>query len=248
MLVPMPPRQGSRDSARNPRETVTPERGQSRPPVGLAQWIELVNAEQSRQRALPLPIMALWFRDRYRRLRLYPEDPEEKQDLHPSTLAFLISAIETPERLRARMEKMEFWHTEAGLQEMCRRCTAELSPETLAFLGPVENLGVFMERFDEMRHALEVLWAVASRREGWEDALRFEVRLLMNEQGKAVQQKNPVLDALKGVHLDHIRSCAVCERIFWAPRINSACCSEQCRNTHNQRKSRARRRKERKVK
>jgi hypothetical protein len=65
------------------------------------------------------------------------------------------------------------------------------------------------------------------------------VDLVVNQDGRIEISKHPVLDALVGVRAaDRIKSCAICKRIFWAPRINSECCSLMCRKTYNQRNSR----------
>ena len=71
------------------------------------------------------------------------------------------------------------------------------------------------------------------------------VDLVVDGHGKIELSKNPVLEALVGVRADRIRSCKICKRVFWSPRVNSECCSQRCRKTFNQRSSREARRRRR---
>jgi hypothetical protein len=48
----------------------------------------------------------------------------------------------------------------------------------------------------------------------------------------------------RALNANRIRACRICQRIFWAPRAKSECCSQRCRKVYNQRNSRARRKKE----
>jgi hypothetical protein len=71
--------------------------------------------------------------------------------------------------------------------------------------------------------------------------IRCNARLVIDPNGR-LALRDALLDALIGVPAERIRSCVVCDRIFWAARINSECCSVRCRKTHNQRNSRKARR------
>jgi predicted nucleic acid-binding Zn ribbon protein len=48
----------------------------------------------------------------------------------------------------------------------------------------------------------------------------------------------PVGEILRGIEYDRLRSCAICEKIFWAKNKNSETCSEPCRNALRQRRHR----------
>lgn len=212
---------GRRASAK----TVT-KRGHSQPPPALADFIRLVNSEQLYQRELP-DEGALFDAA----CKVHP--PVSGQDY----LDLLVTT---------RAETV-----------------ARLSPEARAFLGPPEDPVRpfrFSERWELLKSAGEVLSALAQRssvggaRKRISSNLlifdrkfkvgvpfRMTIGIVINELGQGELQKNDLLDALLGAHLDHVRSCAVCRRIFWAPRRNSECCSQRCRKVFNQRNSRANR-------
>jgi hypothetical protein len=232
MAIAIPPEGRGSDSARKAAKTMT-LRGHSRPPAALARWIELANADRLYEGGLGLDV--LWFRDRYRTFRLHPE---EKHSIDAHWLDSLTS-LNPPGRPRVDMEN---WNCEDGVRELARLCTLRLSRKTHAFLGSPQNLDLFVEKLNQLESAGQALCAITNRPHArWSACLLFEVRVVINEHGQGTLQRNPVLDALVGAQLDHIKSCALCGRFFWAPRSNSRCCGLQCRNAYNQRKSRARR-------
>ena len=140
--------------------------------------------------------------------------------------------------------------------------TARPLPPTLspnaAYLGPPSGVE-FTEKYQVLRDAGQVFSALAKRAArlgefkdlmiddadlpGLAYPFWMSVKFTVNQDGLLSTSDNPLLDALNGVRADRIRSCAVCKRIFWAPRVNSECCCETCRKTFNQRNSREARRK-----
>lgn len=211
---------------RKSTETVT-HRGQGKPPKGIAQFIELVNAEGLYQRELP---------DVYKAWYAATDDPES-----------------------ASVSPHDLW------VKACAKIAAAFCPATRAFLGPPAKLQSFLDRYEQLKSAREVLVGMAR----WhrlqspahpskpmdhlvihDDQLSVDVphsvgvNLRINEKGVLVlaASGNTLLDALVGVRADRIRSCAICGRIFWARRVNSECCSERCRKTYNQRNTRQARR------
>jgi len=204
-------------------KTVT-RRGHSKPPADLARFIELVNAERLFERQLP-DLLLVTLND----------------DLHFSA-----------ERYNS-MSPLDRYH------EHCKALSARLSARTRAYLGPPSDKE-FTEKYLRLWDAGRVLSAIAKCSAGLRErggslmisdarfpgqALPFSVAvdLVVNEDGLFTASDNPLLGALRGVRADRIRSCAVCRRIFWAPRVNSECCCESCRKTYNQRNSRQARRK-----
>jgi hypothetical protein len=203
---------------RQTAKTVT-ERGQSKPPQALAGFIELVNVERLFERELPDPFAAALF------------DPRNTS--MPPRDVYI---------------------------EHCEKAAASLSPETRAFLGPASDLEVFPVKYQLLKSARAVLLGIARRNEagsrehsselmlrdaqfpGVDIPFAVFVNLVVNEHGEFSISTPPVLAALIGVRADRIRSCAICGRIFWAPRINSECCRPRCRKTYNQRHSRENRR------
>jgi hypothetical protein len=207
-------------------ETVT-ERGQSRPPKGLARFIELANMKLDR----PLDDASLVFD----------------------------SAVRDPSKT---VKLPDLWVA------ICEETASTLPPEARAFLGPAADIHRFVANYMTLGYARQLLPAVA--RQTWPVAentskafsyqefkkiqrarsglpmgvlCQASVDLVVDGHGQIELSKNPVLEALVGVRADRIRSCKICKRVFWAPRVNSECCSERCRKTYNQRSSREARRK-----
>jgi len=198
-------------------KTVT-ERGQSEPPKKLADLIELVNAEWPFERELP--------------------------NMH----AGFEPAMEAYSR-DTSVSARDLW------AKTCDEAADALSPDARAFLGPPARLEAFLDKFTLLKSAREVLLGIARRSRAGSVArssgvtirvAEFSVdvpfsafvNLVVNDQGKLAVSTTPVLDALVGVRADRIRLCVICGRIFWAARVNSECCSERCRKTHNKRTSR----------
>ena len=204
---------------RKSAKTVT-RRGHSKPPEELARFIELVNLE-----------------------RLYEQDLRDPRNPVPALYDALRKGAPIPPR--------DFLDWE---REGVRNTVARLAPKTRKFLGPPEDLMQFYERWERLKSAGQVLCAIAEwprgktgellvldRRFGVRFPARASVGIRIDEHGQGEIQKDPFLEALIGARLDHIRACAICRRIFWAPRFNSECCRKQCRKTYNQRESRANR-------
>ena len=144
--------------------------------------------------------------------------------------------------------------------ERCEEIASNVAPEASAFLGSPANVKQFAQNYTILYHATTVILAIAHRK--WPESkpskdstfeefkaierarlglpiCRIDVGLVADDTGRLELSKNPVLDALVGVRAaDRIKKCVICERIFWAPRINSECCSLMCRKTYNQRNSR----------
>jgi hypothetical protein len=208
-------RQRDDGSAKTSAQTVTYERGYSKPPSAeVARLIRLVNAERLFEHGLP-DLLGVMRRD------FFPRNPSRPRE------AFIHG---------------------------CRKAIADFSAETRKFLGPPENLMAFLENWDQLELAGQILCDIAKRpseaRDDFtvlfsdrrrESEWKVPVYLGIDERGQGVLRVSPVLRALETVRLDRIRSCAVCTSIFWASRSNSECCSLRCRKTNNQRTSRMQR-------
>ncbi len=202
-------------------------RGQSRPPKDLARFIELANMKLDR----PL------------------DDASRVFD----------SAVRDPSKT---VKLRDFW------LGVCEETASKLPTEARAFLGPAADIHGFVENYKAMENARKLLPAIARQKwpvaENTSKALSYEefkkiqraqsgfpmrvlcpasVALVVDRHGQLGLAKNPVLEALVGVRADRIRSCKICKHVFWAPRVNSECCSKRCRKTYNQRISREARRK-----
>jgi hypothetical protein len=202
-------------------ETVT--QGQSKPPRNLARFIELVNAERlfERERKLPDPYDG------------FMRDVENARDAHTTD-------VDIP----------DLWI------EHCERTARILSAAARRFLGRPAEYQTFLEKWALLKSAGQVLSGIASRYApaprpkspdvtiqdarfpGRELPFSIDVGLVVNEAGVLIRARNDLLDALIDARADRIRSCVICNRIFWARRINSECCTERCRKTYNQRNSR----------
>jgi hypothetical protein len=143
--------------------------------------------------------------------------------------------------------------------EVCTTVSARLSPETRTFLGPAVDLGLFLERYALLTSARQVLRGLAERYRSKKQhaqvliddnsfaggfPVSITVNLVVDEKGLLTPSDDQLLSVFTGVPANRIRSCDVCNRLFWAPRDNSECCSERCRKTSNQRNSRKARREE----
>jgi hypothetical protein len=203
------------------------QRGQSKPPKGLARFIELANMKLDR----PLDDASLVFD----------------------------SAVRDPSKT---VKLPDVW------EGICAETASTLPPEARAFLGPAADIHGFVTNYMTLGYARKLLPAIARPKwpvaENTSKAVSYpefkkiqrarsglpmgvlcqaSVDLVVDGRGQLGLSQNPVLEALVGVRADRIRSCNICNRVFWAPRVNSECCSERCRKTYNQRSSRAARRK-----
>jgi hypothetical protein len=210
-------------------ETVTQrgQRGQSKPAKGLARFIELANMKLDR----PLVDASLVFD----------------------------SAVRDPSKT---VKLPDVW------EGICAETASTLPPEARAFLGPAADVHGFVANYRTLGYARKLLPAIAHQTwpvaENTSKAVSYpefkkiqrarsglpmgglcqaSVDLVVDGHGQIEFSKNPVLEALVGVRADRIRSCKICKRVFWAPRVNSECCNERCRKTYNQRSSREARRK-----
>jgi hypothetical protein len=203
------------------------QRGQSRPPKGLARFIELANMQL---------------------------DPP----LDDASLVFDSAVRDSSKTVKLR----DFW---VGI---CEETASRLPPEARAFLGPAADVHGFVTNYRTLGYARQLLPAIARQKwqvaENTSKAFSYEefkkiqrarsglpmgvlcqasVDLVVDGRGQIGLSKNSVLEAMVGVRADRIRACNICQRVFWAPRINSECCSQHCRKTYNQRSSREARRK-----
>ena len=135
---------------------------------------------------------------------------------------------------------------------ICAKAAATLSPEARAFVGSPEDLQQFLSRYGLLVSAREVLRSLADRYKAavktsltvYDQSLSAHlpvsvtVNLVIDESGLLTRSDDPLLSAFVGVPADRIRACEICNRIFWAPRVNSECCQEKCRKSYNQRNSR----------
>ncbi len=135
--------------------------------------------------------------------------------------------------------------------EICSKIAESLKPSTREFLGEPSNLEKFIDRYGALRSAQQTLPVIAQQRDGEEQcdydlsgftSVAFPVDVNFFLQNGVIAASGTLTNTLVGVRADRIRRCAVCGNFFWARRINSACCSERCRKTYNQRNSRSARR------
>jgi hypothetical protein len=70
------------------------------------------------------------------------------------------------------------------------------------------------------------------------------VEFVIDDSGKITRRELDFLIFMEGVEARRLRECRVCQRLFWASRIEKSGapygCSDQCNNTLRQRDSRAR--------
>ena len=74
----------------------------------------------------------------------------------------------------------------------------------------------------------------------YRSTLEVKTKLRLDEQGVFVLQRNQLIEALEGVEAERIRTCPICEQIFWAGRINQPACSKRCSHALRNRKYRER--------
>jgi hypothetical protein len=217
------------------------QRGQSKPPKGLARFIELANMKLDR----PLDDASLVFDSAVRD----PSKTVKLPDVWEGICAETASTL--PPEARA------FLGPAADIHGFV----------TSAFLGPAADIHGFVTNYRTLGYARKLLPAIArqkwpvvenSKAVSYQEFKKIQrarsglpmgvlcqasVDLVVDGRGQLGLSQNPVLEALVGVRADRIRSCNICNCVFWAPRVNSECCSEHCRKTYNQRNSRAARRK-----
>ena len=157
-----------------------------------------------------------------------------------SDLAILIDAANRDQQLPDPKELF------SGTKHLFRisKFLKSLSAKTRAFLGEPNNVELFRDRYDALRSAQQILPSLA---EEWPDdepsgpgfTSLPSVGVNLYIDNGMIAASGTFLNALQGVRADRIRRCNVCRNIFWAPRVNSECCTEKCRKTYNKRNSRA---------
>lgn len=83
-----------------------------------------------------------------------------------------------------------------------------------------------------------------SLRKGWKERgsfwLYFDkhfplVDLALDDEGKFILKHHKILEAIEGVEAFRIRQCPICQRIYWAGRLDQLACSKQCNQTRRAR-------------
>ena len=54
------------------------------------------------------------------------------------------------------------------------------------------------------------------------------LRLTIDQGGRIHIVHSPLIRALEGVEAARVRECPICDRIFWAGRIDQPCCTSRC--------------------
>jgi hypothetical protein len=63
----------------------------------------------------------------------------------------------------------------------------------------------------------------------------LETHFDVDAEGKLRLHAHPILDALQGVEVARIRRCPICDKIYWAERIDQPACSKKCNTTRRSR-------------
>jgi hypothetical protein len=63
----------------------------------------------------------------------------------------------------------------------------------------------------------------------------LESHLDVDAEGKLRLHAHPILEALEDVEAARIRRCPICDKIYWAERIDQPACSKVCNNTRRSR-------------
>ena len=136
------------------------------------------------------------------------------------------------------------------LARACRRVSEKLSAAARKIVGSPKEFDEFRRNYTFLVSGRSVVTELARQyrsRTASRGLLtaheeRFsanlEILIVENENGKLELLTDRLSRALIGLPVDRIRMCAVCDRLFWARRVNSECCGESCRKTYNQRNSR----------
>ena len=100
------------------------------------------------------------------------------------------------------------------------------------FLGPVrgDTFSKFCHECASLQKALDVLRCIArtGKAELSQDYLVGDF-LRTGKDGKIRFEKSLIITVLEGVEARRIRECPICQKIFWAGRIDKKCCSARCR-------------------
>ena len=101
-----------------------------------------------------------------------------------------------------------------------------------------------VERYALIKDARMLLRGIPTISESGSDfyrpALEVKTKLRLNGQGVFILERNKLIEALECVEAQRIRTCPICEQIFWAGRLNQPACSKRCSHTLRNRKYRER--------
>jgi hypothetical protein len=147
----------------------------------------------------------------------------------------LAALIEVANEQRRMPDREELF---SATGQVLRFNARALSDTARAFLGEPDDVHRFRDRYDALVSAQKILPSLADRNDDFESS-GFSVPVKLYRDQGVIAASGTFLAALEGTEADRIRRCEICERIFWAPRINSACCTQKCRKNFNKRESRA---------
>lgn len=161
------------------------------------------------------------------------------QSKAPPRLKILIDAANKRKAFPEPREVLEG----AGAEIRLSRLLKSLNKEQREFLGSPTDREQFRDRYDAFRSAQQFLPRLAQPKPDERADFDLEagvmslppisVNLYKTRDGR-IAASGTFTDALKGVPLDRIRHCAVCNGVFWASRVNSECCSTKHRKRFNQ--------------
>ena len=124
------------------------------------------------------------------------------------------------------------------------KLTKSFSSAMKDFLGDPNDRQGFLERYDALRSAQGVLPSLVDQCNDYDGSgsMSTPISIPLNIYIRAgmISGSGYVWNALEEVAITRIRRCKICEKVFWAPRINSDFCSLKCRNRYNKKKSRER--------
>ena len=123
----------------------------------------------------------------------------------------------------------------------------DLPHQVQGFVGqigdkPLEDIA---ERYSSYITARKVLVAIARRNNAEPrqssmppeaKGIKITVSLTTDPKGKINISTDEVLGALSQVEMSRIRQCPICNRIFWAGRIDQNCCGSQCAHVQRSRR------------
>jgi endogenous inhibitor of DNA gyrase (YacG/DUF329 family) len=129
--------------------------------------------------------------------------------------------------------------------EMIQQEIERLPPKLREFVGTfalradtiegAQQQRTALERYDYLTQAKILLSSIAGGRIPNRPLSQIGIRLYRNEQGKADFQYSPLAECIQGAELDRIRRCPICEKIYWADRIDQPTCSQRCNGVRRSR-------------
>ena len=117
---------------------------------------------------------------------------------------------------------------------------AESPPDFQRLIGPITKI--------TYPKVSELCWDLEETRKLLRDIARAEQEKKLfrypavgsyfrrGEDGRIVFVKGPTLAALEGVETRRIRECPICQKLFWAGRIDKKCCGPRCLTVWHSRK------------